>query len=180
MFHIHILFETCLSKEKVNWSLPETETTPCYWLTNDWEEDRARMPTYLWSSLQRLRLDLEQRSRPTPQKMRKEQDQREEGNDRVVAELQKCADFWNLFGGPPLEHLRRPTAAIMEAAEETVAAQKRWLLEAGGRRIEEGGLSPEQQDENRQLVSFAEDGLRRLVLSETSARRRDPSSLKSS
>ena len=98
MYHQHILHKTYLSKEKIDWSLPETETTPCYWLTNDWEEDRARKPTYLWSSLQRLRLDLEQRSRPTPQKMRKEQDQREEANDRVVAELQKCADFWNMFG----------------------------------------------------------------------------------
>ena len=123
------------SKEKIEWSLPETETTPCYWLTNDWEEDKSRKPAYLWSSLQRLRLDLEQRSRPTPQKMRKEQDMREDNNDRVVAELQKCADFWNTFSGPPLEHLRRPTAAIMEAAQETVAAQKEFVFEQILRRL---------------------------------------------
>ena len=62
--------------------------------------------------MQRLRICLEQRSRPTPQKMRKEQDRREEDNDRIVAELQKCAAFWNMFGGPSLDAMRRPTQVL--------------------------------------------------------------------
>eukprot|EP00973_Karenia_brevis_P061154 8505032-Karenia_brevis.AAC.1 len=59
--------------------------------------------------------------------MRKAQDEREENNDRVVAALQKCTDFWKLFGGPLLEELRSPTAIMLEDANQAIAAQRRWL-----------------------------------------------------
>ena len=94
--------------------------------------------------------------------MRKEQDRREDDNDRIVTELQKCATFWNMFGGPSLDALRRPNQALMEAAAATVEAQKRWMIGMVGRSSEEGGLSPEQHTEYQQLVTFAEDGLRLL------------------
>eukprot|EP00973_Karenia_brevis_P041993 5813543-Karenia_brevis.AAC.1 len=84
--------------------------------------------------------------------MRKAQDEREENNDRIVAALQKCADFWKLFGGPLLEELRSPTAVILEDAHKAIAAQRRWLQLRASVGAQDGGLSPQEVEEYGKMI----------------------------
>ncbi|MDP6676207.1 MAG: hypothetical protein QGI29_01450 [Pirellulales bacterium] len=139
--------------ESVEWSLPDTELTPCFWLTNRGDDDTQATAKFCWSSLERLRLDLERRSYPTPQRMRAVQDEREKSNDRVIAELSKSALFWSKFNGPSLEELKRPKLAILNAAKTTVLEQKEWLSK------EDSTMSKEDQDECHQMIQFFDEGL---------------------
>ena len=123
---------------QIAWAMPETEVTPCFWITNSWESDTTQEPKFLWSSLQRLRMDLEKRSNPTPQKMRAVQDQREESNHRIVEALKKSEGFWHAFGGPDFERLKHPTQDVLEAAEAMVARQKQWLESAAAKSVNLG------------------------------------------
>jgi hypothetical protein len=89
--------------------------------------------------------------------MRKVQDQREELNDRVIAELSKSEHFWAKFNGPPLEDLKRPKLAVLNAAQGTVLEQREWLSKEVN-----GAMSKNQQDECLQMIKLFDEGLQLL------------------
>ena len=143
--------------ENVDWTHPETELTPCCWITNRWDNDTQATPKFLWSSLERLRLDLERSSYPTPQKMRKAQDQREDNNDRVIGVLLKSVHFWAEISNVPLEDLGRPKPVALNAARRDLLGQKEWLTKEAN-----GGMSKEKQDEYCKNIEHFDEGLQAL------------------
>ena len=73
--------------DKLEWSAPADETTPCWWLVNPMDE-KTNAPRLLSRSLVCLRLELSATRCATSVKLRLEWEKRLADNARAVAALQ--------------------------------------------------------------------------------------------
>ena len=100
--------------EKLVWSRPAKETTPCWWLVNAVEEDKTKPPSLLSRSLAGIWLELNASRCVTNAKFRRAYQRRAEDNAQAVDVLHNNHHLWRQVGGPSPDDLFWPTHESLE------------------------------------------------------------------
>ena len=120
----------------LEWTMPEDESVPCWFLTNAAEEDRSKRPTLLCRPLICLRVELAQSRIATGAKLKAEWERRSAVNSAAVDVLHANAKLWATVHGPNPEDLFRPSAQAL--AEARRAADDLEAISLSQRRFPDG------------------------------------------
>ena len=82
--------------KQLSWRVPDKESSPCWWLTNASEEDRAQAPKLLSRSLATLRLELSAQRIATTTKIRREWEARSQQNS-AAADVLHSNERWGKY-----------------------------------------------------------------------------------
>ena len=115
--------------KKLDWTVPEDETKPCWWIVNP-NDEKTSPPRLLSRSLVCLRLELSATRCATSGKLRVEWEKRLLDNTNAVAALKDHRSLWHSVDGPEPDALMQPTPAGLEAAKQA-ATTLRQLMTSG-------------------------------------------------
>ena len=116
--------------KQLEWTSPEDETAPCWWLINAADE-QTRPPILVSRSLACMRLEINQHRLATTSKLRHEWDKRTEHNFLAVQVLENNEHLWKHARGPLPEDLFDPSDSNLESARCAADTLQR-MLDSGG------------------------------------------------
>ena len=115
----------------IQWRIPPDESCPCWWITNP-RGDVAGEPKLLSRSLVCLRLELHASRCATSSKLRHEWERRLEDNARAVDTLEHHPHLWKQVAGPEPALLLRPSAKLLEDAQQSARKLEALMCDGGG------------------------------------------------